>query len=748
MPVEIRRPTLTVLANGVPVPRVLSVHIQRGTDQDYAKAQFTVSFPAAGEIKKGSHIVIIGGFNNVIERFVGYAYNPSFQLWPGRITVDCIDVMGFLDSLYPDQEYNLSGLVDEDIVNLVLDVAQIPTNMRDITGDGLLLADLGTDSPALTWPLEESGLDVIKEMDDLSQGRRTRALTSGMVVRRYLSLIPFFNYSKLFTEGVNIISGTMNISEFQPSTSVTIVGADGIQTQSTSTNPYAWQDKPYWDQHAAIQVQGSTPGYINTEDVSTRVLGKLNRNLMKVEFATQDDDLLEVYNTVKVDSVHLYTRQNLILQSLSIDADVSGKWRQSLGCVSELMDNEIGFPVQVAIGPLAGTTLTPIAATPTAPSNSDILASFVILSIDKETLADGSNMYIVTCSDTSTSMQGTIVSRSWTASGPGVVITAGSEPQFTTGFTDLAGSLITIEVTDSNGSVGTASQSPENAGVPIRIRKLYTMRHSPEAFEAFDGNVWRSHTPSGGRVMTCMGHGPIAAAEDMFLYTTDDLVTPAHEVIIRSGVTITAVWIEPDVSTANILAGFADGGTAFSGDGGATWTVKTAPGGSPIRRIILSRFVAGEIHAINDTGYYVSNDYGNNWNLIRSGDFLDLQLSHSRNVIVTTAGALINANTGAAFTFPTLSPAVVIKATTAHIRQDKFYAMDDQGRTYQQFGEVSGSTAMLQGENIPEGTTQDRGEYRDGLTVDMVYFAAGAGGLWKTIDGFRTPAGYLKLRAA
>lgn len=444
----------------------------------------------------------------------------------------------------------------------------------------------------------------------------------------------------------------------------------------------------------------------------------------------------------------MYVRQNLFIQSLAIDADISGKWRQTIGSVSEIMDNELGFPFQVAFGPLAGQTLTPAPATPVAPSNADIMASFVILSIDKEVLADGSDMYIVTCSDTSTSMQGTIVSRSWTASGPGVVITAGSEQTFTTGFTALAGSLITIEITDSNGSVGTASQSPENSGVPIRIRKLYTMRHTPEALDAFDGYVWRTHTPSGGRVMTCMGHGPIGAAEDMFLYTTDDLMTPANEVIIRSGIDITAVWIEPDVSANNIAAGFADGGVAISTNGGAAWTVKTSPGGDPVRRIIISRFVAGEIHCITDTGYYVSNDYGSNWAHIRAGDFTDLQLAPARNVLVTVAGGLINANTGVAFTFPSLSPAVVIKATTAHIRQDKFYAMDDQQRTFQQFGELSGSIAMLQGENIPEGTTQERGEYRDGVTVDMVYFAAGAGGLWKTIDGFRTPAGYLKLRAA
>lgn len=282
MPVAIRRPTITVLANGVPVPRVLSVHIQRGLDQDYAKAQFTVSFPAHGEIKKGSHIVIIGGFNNVVERFVGYAYNPSAVLWPGRITVDCIDIMGFLSGIYPDQEYNLSGLMDQEIVELALDVAQIPASMRSITGDSEILADLGTDTPALTWPPEESAQELVSEMDDMSQGRRTWALTSGFINRRFIPTFPSAFHSKEFTEGVNIISGSMVVTEEEAARVVTIVGAFGIQSQATGTNPYVWQDKPYWDQHAAIQTQGSTAGYISTEDVSTRILNKLNRNLMKV----------------------------------------------------------------------------------------------------------------------------------------------------------------------------------------------------------------------------------------------------------------------------------------------------------------------------------------------------------------------------------------------------------------------------------------------------------------------------------
>lgn len=753
MPAIVRHFNLRVVANGMDVPRVTSVRIQRGLDQEYAKAQFTVGYPAHGQLKKGSLIQIVMGIGVFTERFVGFINDPGTQLWPGRITFDCIDIMGYLNNYFPPGDVEFGSDDDTTIINTILDFAQIPLNLRQITGVGDIFGDFGLDAdiPALEWPQLQSALAAIMEIDDMSLGYRTYARSNGLIVRHAVATVPGQNYSKLFTEGDggsggNIMQGSMQVTEYQPVTEVSIFSNDGgFFTASSAGNPYAWLDRPYAKRHAAIQKIGATAGYISTEDIAAYVLGKLNRNLLKVQFTTEEDDVLDVLNTIRIDSVHLYVAQNFYIQNLSIDAEVDGKFRQTIVAVSELMDNPDGFPVQVAFGPNAGQTLTPAPTVLAAPSNADVHSAFTIVAIDKEVLADSTIMYIVSCSDMSTSNQGTITTRAWTASGPGVVVTAGSEVQFTTAFTDLATAEIGLTVTDSNGSVNSSTQRPEQAGVPIRIRKLYSI--TATAFEAFDGTDWNTHTPSNAEPMSSVAHGPYAAAGDMLLYTLDDLHTPANEVVIQSGIDITAIWVEPDANQFNVAAGFVDGSVAVSADGGATWTVTAQqPDTDAIRRIIISRFVGGEIHAITNSGYYLSDNNGAGWRLVAAGDFVDLQLSHTRNVLVTAAGDLVLAAASLTpFTVPSLSPAVVLVATTAHIRLDKFYAIDDQGRTFQQFGELPGSFDLVQGVDIPEGTGQERGAYRDGLLVDMVYFATGIS-LWKTIDGFRTSGGYLKLR--
>lgn len=743
MPVQVRNTVLRVIANGQDVPRVVSARIQRGLDQEYAKAQFTVSYPAHGQLKKGSHVYIVMGTGFPI-RFVGFIKDPGTQLWPGRITFDCVDIMGYLDAYYPPGDVSFNNTTDTGIINSILDFAQIPTNLRDISGIGDIFGNFDSDVPGIEWPQLESALSAIRDIDEMTPDHRTYGRTNGVLTRHSVPTHPGQQASKLFTEGVNIMSGTMQVSEYEPTTEVSVFTNDGGFFTAVSTgNSYAWLDRPFAVRHAGVQNVNATPGFITSENIGQSLLNRLARNLVKVSFTTEDEDVLDVLNTIRVDSIHLYVVQNFYIQNLSIETDPSGKFRQTITGVSELSDNPDGFPVQVAFGPNAGQTLTPPTTVLTPPSNSDVHAEFTIIAIDKEKLADSSYMYVVTCSSMATSDQGTITDLDWGATGTGVTIPSGSEVTFTTSFTDLAGAEISLQATDSNGNVNSTTQRPASAGVPIRIRKLYNI--TATEFEAFDGEDWNTHTPSNAENMTAIAAGPYAAAGDMILFTSNDLHTPATEVIIQAGVDITAVWVEPDVSLYNVAAGFIDGTIAISGDGGNTWTVKAGPGGDPILRIITSRFQEGEIHVITDTGYYVSDNYGDGWRLIRSGSFIDLQLSHTRNILVTAAGGMINATNGTVFTFPSLSPAIVIQAATVHIRQDKFYAIDDQGRSFQQFGNPSGSYAMNQGVDIPEGVGQPRGSYRDGLLVDMVYFGTGIS-LYKTIDGFRSNEGYLKLR--
>ena len=323
---------------------------------------------------------------------------------------------------------------------------------------------------------------------------------------------------------------------------------------------------------------------------------------------------------------------------------------------------------------------------------------------------------------------------------PGGVVTVltGTDYTFTTTVTDLATAEITLEVTDSNGSTASLTEAISLGSVPVNSRKIYACTDT--TYEAFDGAQWRSAAPSGGGSVQVVAAGPWWGAQNKVAYSADDLATaPTEAVAFPDGQDITAIW-KHESDENFIVVGGAEGGVATSTDKGTTWAVQTPPGTS-VKFIISSIFNKDELHAMTPDGWFKSPDGGSSWELVRAGDFIYIELSHSRNIVITGDGQLQKAEDGTPFTGPTAA----IVAATAHIRQDKFYAIAEDGTTWIQ--ETEGSFEMVAGEPIPAGDPYPAGTYRDGLIVDLVYFAAQEGGLFKTLDGFRTAEGYMRLRA-
>lgn len=750
---------LRVLIDGQEPPYVVEARVTRGFDQDMATCEIVHAHPMPEWVLEGSRVVVSMGdpqstepSGGVVPRFTGYVETFSSTLYPGRHTAICKDVLWVASRQHPAQDLSLASLTDVEAVTFLLE-SVFPSEMLDIGGLDLLLAD--TDDIVFLITPTESILDGIRAIDEIGAGWRTYALTDGRIVRRPISIIPSSTAAFTFTEGTDLIDGSSDTDSQDPLTEWTVQGLGDSFTFDPSDPNYVEPDfsirsQPGWQQLLMLTQVASSMTFLSMEDQAAWIYSQLSKKLIRSTITTHRDMLIQGDETVAVESEHLEIDQHLWVQNVQIAVESNGRFTQTLSLLSERQASNRGVtrPFTIVPGQPVGPLTPPVAPTLTPPSAADVLASFAILSIIRElVIRDGVETFIyhVVCQDTSTSRSGTIVSQDWTAAGGGASITTGTGQTFTTTFTNLTAGTITLDVEDTNGNTGSVTRSMANPGVPTMIRKLYA--GSSTQAEAFDGTVWRTYTPSNAATMTAVGHGPIWAAAEIVMTTTDDLQTAATESQPFGGspASVSAVWNEPDVTTG-FGAGSAAGGTALSPNG-STWSVKTAPGGSPLRRIIISRFRPGEIHAITDEGYFRSDNYGSGWVEVRAGDFTDLQLSHSRNILVTTAGALINANTGAAFTFPSLSPAVVVIAATAHIREDKFYAIDDQGRTFHQFGEASGSSTMVQGASIPAGAAQPRGIYRDGVAIDKVYCALGAGGLSESVDGFRSSAGWELLRA-
>jgi hypothetical protein len=765
--VLVRKPRFEVYIAGVRVPYVLEVTTTRGLDQEVATADITYPFPLPVEAKMWARVSILMSAEDpgslaphlgLVERFNGFvmAYNDS--LWPGACVIHCESKLAMAKWTFTPVEMDLKDETDITAVIRILGPPEgeqggcnIYASTTDIQGLNLLLTDF--DDVQLFWEVGQTALAAIQMIDSASQGFRTFDTAGGHVMRRFINTDPNTEgYVWWFKEGVDILEGSASTEIKSPVNEIEVTGWSEKWRASLADDqdPFYWRMNAYWIRYMWLK-SNISGGTLNPTDVALYILSQLSKNIIKLTFTTHLDVLFQGMEVIKVTSARLNgADQHFWVQSVQTTVAADGSFSQTITCVSELVrDKQRPTVTPPGITP---PTITPGSVVPytelalaVAPAAADILVDFTIVSIERELATPASIpgnsgfTYTVTFSDNSTSRMGTITTRAWEIGGSGVtaVIPTGDGQTFTTSFTPLEGATITLTVTDSNSQTASLTRLIDDGSVPITTRKLYACTDT--TYEAFDGNEWRSLAPVAVGGVQVVAGGPWWGAGNRVAYSADDLVTPPVEVVAFTDQNVTAIWKHESVA-GDVAIGGASGGVSVSHDYGATWNQGSSLA-SQVNFIIASIFDATEIHAITPDGWFKSQNSGETWDLVRAGSFKYLELSHTRNIIVTTAGVLQRAEDGTPFTGNT-SPIV---AATAHIRKDTFYAIAADGTTWIQ--DTEGSYTLIPGEPIPAGSPYDAGAYRDGTVVDLVYFAAQEGGLFKTLDGFRTPEGYMRLRA-
>jgi len=755
----IQRPRLQVFIDGTELPYVLELTITRGLDQDMATAELVYPHPLPDVVRFWSKVQILAGAGSTYtERFVGYVISVESSLWPGAKMIRCQDVLAIAANRFTPEEMDLHDYTDQEAVRNVLfrcgyhegTFKAINPNTVGGSGTGTVLADI--EEAQLFWELGQSGLEAIQNIDAISLGWRTYATAAGWIVRTLINTDPNTTASvHEFGEGVDIIDGSATTEIVDPRNEITVSGFDGSVTVTTDPDddPFHWSRNSYWIRFMALRTQATSSGIINPEDVALYILSQISKPLISITFSTHLDIPFRTQEVVKVTSEHLEVDQNFWVQSVQLTITPEGEFTQTITGISALEPKNRHIVVPPVDTTVPGADVEPgddvvpaDPGVPVAPADTDVLADFTIVNIDRETVelpslpeGTGSAYYIVTCSDTSTSRTGTITAWAWSASGTGVTATSGSKQTFATAFTDLADAQITLTVTDSNGSSGSVTHDVNDAATPIRSRTLFAC--TTEKMLANDGEQWREAAPSGAATVQCVANGPMWGCGGFVAVSEDYLATPPTETSVFGGEDVNRIWISESNSNFAAAGGSA-GGLKVTRDRGATWEARTSPG-SVVEHVIVSIHDTSEIHVVTPEGWLKSQDEGNSWEMVREGDFVYLELSHSRNIVVTAAGALEKAEDGTPFTGITGT----VVAATAAIRSDDFVALTSDGNTWVTSAE--GSFAMTAAEPIPDGEPQPAGCYRDGMQVGLVFFASGTGGLWKTLDFFATPEGYLRI---
>lgn len=753
----VRRPRLEVWIGGYLMPYVLELTTTRGLDQPMATAEITYPHPLPDAVKFWAEVKIYLTDDDGVmtQRFFGFITGMDQALWPGAKTIRCQDILAIAANTFTREPLDLHTYTDPQAIRAILagcsyGLGVYAYTIPDAAGTGTVIADV--DEAVLLWDVGVTGLEAIQGIDEISLGWRTYGTASGLIARTQIVTNPNDRTAAYtFGEGVDILEGSASVEIVDPKNEITLTGFDGTVTATLdeSDDPFGWWHNSYWIRFMALQTQARHAGILNPQDVAEYILSQVAFHVIKVTFSTYRAVLFNAQEVVRVVSERLEIDQKFYVQSVQLSVGPDGAVTQTVTGVSrmEIANRHMVVP-PVDGGDPVGTDPSPTGVvtpgTPIPPSASDLLASFAIIGIDHELAAPaedpddtGTDYYIVAANDTTTSISGTIVSQAWTADGPGVRITSGSGPTFTTAFTDLDGATITLTVTDSNGSEASVTLPANPGNQPVRSRALFACTDT--TMEAYDGTVWRSATPVGAATVQCVANGPMWGCGGYVAVSADYLATPPTEVLVFSGEDVATIWIS-ESNAQYAAAGGSAGSVSITQDGGATWTAKTSPG-SAINFIIVSIFDQNEIHVVCPEGWAKSQTGGESWDVVREGSFAYLELSHSRNIVVTSDGQLQKAEDGTPFTGITGS----VVAATAHIREDRFVALTDDGKSW--VCDASGSFAMVAAATIPNsGTPYHAGTYRDGMVVGMVFFAANEAGLWKSIDFFNSENGFLRLR--
>jgi hypothetical protein len=634
------------------------------------------------------------------------------------------------------------GTPDEEIVESVLLTCGITA--MSIHGTGVPIGSIATDQ--VVWLDGESALDFIDRFDETCLGYRTFDLPGGLVARRLITGRPTIGAVAIFTEGEDIEVARRNWTVLDVYNRIVAIGYDNgsgpvvavSQQPSEILPPGSPPYSTYEFSSPLIERSAPTdPGDgLAAQDVAEWILLEKHQQRIELTFTTPRDDHILPGSTITVrrsQTSQLPGRigetRNYWVQHVTLSINEQGEFSQVL-------------KVRGGIGSAAAIERPPIVD--------------FSLRVEIETVLIAGNvttLYLCYCEAAAYGQSGSIIRHDWTASGTGVNPSSGEGLFFNVAFTDLASASITLEVEDSGGNVGDVTKFPADVASDQRLRRRLYVAADPVG-EAYTGHNWNNHRPGGGVLVSEVAQGPFwATTSPDVLVSYDDLQTAptAYQPFTDPASNISAINGETDRTDQSIVAGSNDGRMAVSLNGGASWTVRDTPSVNidppqPLRSVHAN---GNHWHAMTDSWLFESHDGGLDWRAVavtHDGEvFRQYSPGRNRNLIICEGGRLVfDPYSGVVHTFDGAAPGDIAAITPA-IRSDTFYIVDGNGQFWQHA--TDGGTVFEPRESLPAGTPQLRSIRRDGDIVDLLYAAAGTGGLWKTIDAARTTTGWYLLRS-
>jgi hypothetical protein len=529
--------------------------------------------------REGSVVTLVMGPDpaHAYHRFQGLLVAPDRTNWPRSVTLLC---MGLLGKMEHDECSNPDGMDMSNDGAGATDQAQVLSLMdggglsdadlarlggaRGINGTGKLL---GTIAPYMdgqgnligpfTWRYRQTRLAYCVDLDKACFPYRLFETFGGTIVRHPVTLRPASVPVLTFEEGVNIFPGARSRENWLGrKNKVVVTGCDDDTGQGPVRYTYPEEDaagvsyriEP-WDSDKIERELESDPGDgLSCEGVALEVAPEYDLVQVEVEFDTPSGEMIGPGQTHKVTGKdntadRLGVSQTMVVRGVRCGVDNRAQWNQHL----TMLAAKDGTTVGVDPGPWADFSMY----------------------LRRELVVSGSSevpFYEVTCVPAALPLSGSITDYSWTATDG--TPSSGGGSTFNTGWLNPAGKTITLQVTDSGGRTATITKAvPPSTAVQWTRRPIYDA--AKVHAEAFDGATTRTDAQDAAADVLVCSNGPVWGAGDKVMYSSDYLVSSAGESTPKSGVNVTALYVETDISANKVLAGLADGSVAINTSGGA-----------------------------------------------------------------------------------------------------------------------------------------------------------------------------------
>ena len=791
MSATVRYPATLALIDGLLGPAILSAQCSFGYDQRTSTAVIRVATLPAQTLRPLTTRVILFLTSDQTKkpvlaapRFWGYLVEFDYTLFPRSIDLLCrgplvkaefyectssggLDLARFTGTAY-------LGDTDENMVRNVLQAVGLSTPGATVPGDPHFQVQIGeadgthpttypgtgtgktlgvTNGAQFVWAEGQTALSYIEGIDAIScvggvapVGYRTFEQAAGTIIRAAVSAFagtrsPY----PVFTEGVDIESATGQVTILDAKNRANVTGYNPGGVGAAPVNYSLQQSNPLLSGYVTAQVSSqliekariADPGTgISCEDVAAYTLNQQNRQLYKYTLTTPRDDLALTGTAIVPGST-------IQIQPSSDPSQPSRLGLSGFYYVQNAqttVDEHGAFSVTLIV--LGGPGSTGAVNAPPGVDFTIQLEKELVVVAGVET-----PLYTLHGLPVVSALTSAIVSYSWIANGgANVTPTAGTLDTFTTTTTSLTNFTVTLSVTDAAGLTGsTTKTAPPDDGATYLVRRLFLA--GTDTIDDYPASTaWRQVNETGAVVVA---NAPLWAGLGNVWGSPNDLATaPTLSNPFATG-TVTALWVETNVNRSDALAGSSQGHIAVTSNTASTWVdLGPVPDGNPILKCLISGAVPTQFFALTLAHLYRSDNAGAGWVVVQAAaggeTFTDWSLSFARGMIAMSGGRLLIDLSGTTQTFP--AGPTTIEAVTADIRADRFYCYDQAGNTY---GHVNaGDTALVATAalNLGGGTVQPRGLWRDGTARGLLYYAAGTGGAWKSLDGFGSAGGYKQLR--